>query len=245
MTDNIEAFNLSVEDNIKNLGTSKEMQDLGVTFLKETAKFNYTYNFSWMGLPIIQCPQDIIAMQEVIWKVMPDTIIETGIARGGSIAFYSSMMDMMGIEDGKVIGVDIDIRSHNRDAIEKHPTSKRIHLVEGSSIDQQTVDRVKEISADGKTILVCLDSMHTKDHVLEELRLYSEFVTPGSYLVVFDTTIEYLPDNFYPERPWGAGNSPMTAIDEFLKEISDFEIDRGISDKLLITVARNGFLRKK
>ena len=245
MASDIDLFNKSVEENIKNLGNSKEMQELGVSFLEETGKFNYTYNFSWMGLPIIQCPQDIVAMQEILWRIKPDTIIETGIARGGSIAFYSSMMDMMGIADGKVIGIDIDIRAHNREALENHPTAKRIHLVEGSSIDRKTVEQVTELTKGSKTTLVCLDSMHTKEHVLEELRLYADLVSSGSYLVVFDTTIEYVPDSFYPDRPWGPGNSPMTAIEEFLKENSDFEIDYAISDKLLITVARNGFLRKK
>lgn len=245
MTNDINLFNLSVEENIKNLGNSKKMQDLGVSFLRETRVFNYTYNFSWMGLPIIQSPQDIVAMQEIIWKVKPDTIIETGVARGGSIAFYSSMMDMMGISNGKVIGVDIDIRPHNRDAIEMHPTSKRIHLIEGSSIDPEVIEKVNSASEGRKATLVCLDSMHTKAHVLDELRLYAKFVTSGSYLVVFDTIIENLPKDFYPDRPWGPGNSPMTAVEEFLKENSDFEIDYAISDKLLATVARNGFLRKK
>lgn len=185
MSEDINNFIRSKKHNIESLGASKEMQNLGADFLRKTLKFNYMYNFSWMGLPIIQCPQDIVAMQEILWNVMPDTIIETGVARGGSVAFYSSMMDMMSIKNGKVIGIDIDIRSHNREAIENHPTAGRIHLVEGSSIDLVTVDKVKKITGDRGKTLVCLDSMHTKDHVLEELRLYSDLVSSGSYLVGF------------------------------------------------------------
>ncbi len=245
MTDDIKEFNEFVKNNVEKLGSSQKMQELGVEFLKKTGEFNYSYNFSWMGVPIIQYPQDMVAMQEIIWKIKPDLIIETGVARGGSIVFYSSLMDMMNIDNGKVVGIDIDIRSHNRAAIENHPTAKRIHLVEGSAIDVKTVKQVERIALGSKKTVVCLDSMHTHDHVLEELRLYSKFVTQDSYLVVFDTSIEDMPEDYFPNRPWGVGNSPMSAVKQFLQEGNDFEIDKTISDKMLVTVARNGFLKRK
>ena len=245
MSGDIEAFNQSVKENIEKLGASKEMQDLGVDFVRDTAKFNYSYNFSWMGVPAIQFPQDLVAMQELLWSIKPDTVIETGIARGGSIIFYASMMEMMGIENGKVIGVDIDIRAHNREVIENHPMFKRIQMVEGSSIDPSTVDQVTALAKDSQKTIVCLDSMHTEEHVLNEMRHYSKFVSPGSYLVVFDTSVEDMPDDFFPNRPWGPGNNPKTAIDKFLAENDDFEVDRTICNKLLVTVARGGFLKRK
>ena len=240
-----EKFSQEVAHNIAKLGASRELQEAGVEFLCQSSKLKYSYNFSWMGLPIIQFPQDIVAMQEVLWKVKPDTVVETGIGRGGSLVLYASLMEMMGIQNGEVIGIDIDIRPHNRHAIEHHPMSKRIRLIEGSSTDPDTVSRVKACIGSGRKTMVCLDSMHTHAHVLEELRLYSPLVTSGSYLVVFDTCVEYMPPDFFPDRPWGRGNNPYTAVQEFLKEAKDFEADHTIPDKLLITTAPGGYLRKR
>jgi cephalosporin hydroxylase len=195
-----------------------------------------------MGRPIIQFPQDIVAMQEIIWQIKPRLIIETGIAHGGSLIFYASMLELVG-NDGFVLGIDIDIRQHNRLEIEKHPMHKRIKMIEGSSTDQDVIAKVYEI-AEGKTpVLVALDSMHTHDHVARELQAYSPLVTKDSYLVVFDTVVEDMPLDFFQDRPWGKGNNPKTAVWDFLKGNDRFEIDREIPSKLLITVAPDGYLK--
>jgi cephalosporin hydroxylase len=195
-----------------------------------------------MGRPIIQFPQDIVSMQEIIWQVKPQLIIETGIAHGGSLIFYASMLELLG-NDGFVLGIDIDIRQHNRLAIEKHPMYKRIKMIEGSSTDQAVIAKVHEMAEGKAPIIVVLDSMHTHDHVFEELNAYSPLVTKGSYLVVFDTVIEDMPADFFPDRPWGRGNNPKTAVWEFLKRNDRFEIDKDIEAKLLITVAPDGYLK--
>lgn len=202
----------------------------------------YSYNFSWMGRPIIQYPQDILAMQEIIWSTKPDLIVETGIAHGGSLIFSASMLELIG-GGGQVLGIDIDIRQHNRLEIEKHPMFNRINMIEGSSVDEGIVDQVYGFAKEKENILVCLDSMHTHDHVLKELQLYSPLVKKGGYLVVFDTIIEDMPDDFFPDRPWGKGDNPKTAVWEFLKTNDRFEIDKEIENKLLITVAPDGYLR--
>jgi len=202
----------------------------------------YSYNFSWMGRPIIQYPQDMIAMQEIIWDLKPDLIVETGIAHGGSLIYYASILELIG--KGEIIGIDIDIREHNRQEIEKHPMYKRISMIQGSSIDEALVKEVSARAAGKGTVMVCLDSNHTHDHVLAELKLYQHLVTPGSYLVVFDTIIEEMPAGMY-DRPWDVGNNAMTAVNEFLEENKDFEIDTEIDHKLLISVAPKGYLRRK
>ncbi len=212
-------------------------------FLIESCKAKYSYNFTWMGRPIIQYPQDIIAMQELIWKIKPDLIIETGIAHGGSLIFYASMLELIGGE-GKVLGVDIDIREHNRKEIVKHPMYKRISLIEGSSINPSVAEQVYTYAKDVGRVLVCLDSNHTHDHVLRELELYAPLVTVGSYCVVFDTVIQDLPDELFPDRPWGKGNNPKTAVWEFLKTNDVFMIDNDIWRKLLISVAPDGYLKR-
>ena len=211
-------------------------------FVKESTLPKYSYNFTWLGRPIIQYPQDIIAMQEIIWQVKPDLIIETGIAHGGSLIFYASMLELLG-GDGQILGIDIDIRELNRVEIEKHPMYKRIDMLEGSSIDEKIAEQVYVFAKGKKRVMVFLDSMHTHDHVSRELELYSPLVTKGSYLVVFDTIIEDMPDDFFPDRPWGKGNNPNTAVWEFLKKNGRFEIDKGIENKLLITVAPGGYLK--
>jgi cephalosporin hydroxylase len=218
------------------------LDNLTLDWILQSAKLKYTYNFTWMGRPIIQFPQDMIAMQEIIWKVKPDLIIETGIAHGGSIIYYASLLEMIGGE-GKVIGIDIDIRPHNRIEIENHCMFKRIHLIEGSAIDPNIAQEVYKIAAGKQKILVILDSNHTHEHVLRELNLYSHLVTKDSYLVAFDTIVEDMPDDFFPDRPWGKGNNPKTAVWKFLEENNRFEIDKELEDKLLITVAPDGYLK--
>ena len=221
------------------------------TSLKAAAKaFNdasnsnqYSYNFSWMGRPIIQYPQDIIAMQEIIWEVKPDLIIETGIAHGGSLIYYASLLELIG--KGEVLGIDIDIRKHNKEEIEKHTMFKRIRMIEGSSISENIVAEVRSIAQGKQNILVVLDSNHTFAHVLRELELYSPLVSLGSYIVVFDTIVEDLPANYFKEmRPWGIGNNPKTAVQEFLKSNNSFIIDDSIDNKLLISVAPGGYLKR-
>ncbi|MDY7563972.1 cephalosporin hydroxylase family protein [Pseudomonas sp. RTC3] len=236
-----ELFREEVKQNIEGLEQDKELQATSLGWVGTTAKHKYTYNFSWMGRPIIQFPQDMIAMQEIIWSQRPDVIIETGIAHGGSLVFYASMLELIG--HGEVVGVDIDIRQHNREAIEAHPMSHRIHMIQGSSIDPTIVDQVRARIA-GKKVLVVLDSNHTHEHVLEELRLYAPLVSVGSYCVVMDTVVEDMPEDAFPDRPWGKGDNPKTAVWAYLKENRDFEIDSAIHSKLLITVAPDGYLRR-
>lgn len=203
----------------------------------------YSYNFSWMGRPIIQYPQDMVAMQEIIWDVKPDLVIETGIAHGGSLIYYASLLELIG--RGEVLGIDIDIRAHNRAEIEKHPMMKRIKMIEGSSISEETVAQVKAIAEGKEKIVVCLDSNHTYEHVLSELEMYAPFVSLNSYIVVFDTIVEDLPENYCKEkRPWGIGNNPKTSVYEFLQRHDNFEIDRSIDNKLLISVAPEGYLKR-
>lgn len=228
-------------------------------FILISASAKYSYNFSWLFRPIIQYPQDIIAMQEIIWQVKPDLIIETGIAHGGSLIFYASMLALLdmaeAIESGimafnpkeskrKVLGIDVDIRSHNRAAIDAHSMRSRIQMISGSSIASEVIRQVHGIAKGYNKILVCLDSMHTQDHVLCELEAYAPLVSPGSYCVVFDTIIEDMPADMFPDRPWGPGNNPKTAVREFIKHHPEFEIDKAIQHKLLITVAPDGYLRR-
>jgi len=233
-------------DNEKNLidamGNHPGLHHMATDFLRETAPYHYTYHFSWLGLPIIQMPQDILSIQEILWQVQPDLVIETGIAHGGSLILSASILELIG-GNGLVVGVDIEVRPHNRDAIENHPLAKRIRIVEGSSIDATIVEKVKAFAANSKRVMVMLDSSHAHDHVLAELKLYSPLVTRGSYLIVFDTAIEDMPADLYPSRPWGKGNNPKTAVWEFLKTNDRFVIDKEIENKLLITVAPDGYLK--
>ncbi|WP_426204914.1 cephalosporin hydroxylase family protein [Pseudomonas sp. TWP3-1] len=236
-----EQFREEVKTNIEGLQQDKALQAESLAWVGTTAKHKYTYNFSWMGRPIIQFPQDMVAMQEIIWNLRPDIIVETGIAHGGSLVFYASMLELVG--HGEVLGVDIDIRQHNREAIEAHPMSKRISMIQGSSIDTAIVDQVRA-RIEGKKVLVVLDSNHTHEHVLEELRLYAPMVSVGSYCVVMDTVVEDMPTDAFPDRPWGKGDNPKTAVWAYLKETNAFEIDQAIHSKLLITVAPDGYLRR-
>ena len=240
--DPIEQFRQECVARIRLNRENDQLMNVARTFMRESTMPKYSYNFSWLGRPIIQYPQDMIAMQEIIWQVKPDLIIETGIAHGGSLIFYASMLELLG-GAGQVLGIDIDIREHNRVEIEKHPMYKRITMIEGSSIDEKIALQVYDFARDKKQILVVLDSMHTHDHVLKELELYSPLVTKGSYLVVFDTIIEDMPEDFFPDRPWGKGNNPKTAVQEFLKTNDRFVVDKEIENKLLITVAPDGYLK--
>jgi cephalosporin hydroxylase len=221
-------------------------------------RHKYMYNFSFLGRPIIQTPIDMVAMQELIWQVKPDLIIETGIAYGGSLIMSASMMSLIdyceAVEAGekldpkashrRVLGIDIDIRLHNLNAIREHPMSHKIEMIQGSSVDSEVIAQVYKYAENYSRVLVCLDSNHTHDHVLAELEAYAPLTGKGSYCCVFDTIVEDLPDNIFSNRPWGKGNNPKTAVREFLKTHNEFEIDKAFENKLMITVAPEGYLKK-
>lgn len=226
---------------IKSMSKDKEFKKLSQQWFDTSLKYEYPYHFTWLGRPIIQYPQDIMVVQELIWKIKPDLVIETGIARGGSLIFTASILELIG--KGNVIGVDIDIRKHNREEIEKHTLFKRITMIEGSSIDKKTIKKIFKLSEGKKKILVLLDSFHTHSHVLKELKSYSPLVNKGSYLVVFDTVVEDMPKNSFPNRPWDKGNNPKTAVKEFLKKNNRFKIDANLEKKLMITSSPSGFLK--
>lgn len=237
-----EKFKQDRQANISQMAQDTNIRARTLQWICDTARYKYTYHFEWMGRPIIQFPQDMFAMQELIWKIKPQLIIETGIAHGGSLIFYASMLELLENE-GMVLGIDIDIRAHNKVEIEKHPMFKRITMVEGSSTDEEVISQVYEAAKGKNPILVALDSMHTHLHVLKELHAYSPLVTKDSYLVVFDTIVEDMPEDMFPDRPWGKGNNPKTAVWDFLKTNDRFELDKEIENKLLITVAPDGYLR--
>ena len=242
MTDTaLQVFQRECDEQVNDQGQDQKLKALAQEFYNESARHKYTYHFSWMGRPIIQLPQDMMAMQELIWRIKPDLVIECGIAHGGSIIYYASLLELQG--HGEVLGIDRDIRPHNREAIESHPMSKRIQMIEASSIDPATAEQVRAIAA-GKKVIVVLDSNHTHEHVLEELRLYSPLVSVDSYCVVMDTVVEDMPEDAFPDRPWGKGDNPRTAVWAYLKENADFVIDESIHNKLLITVAMDGYLRR-
>jgi cephalosporin hydroxylase len=246
-------FKQEVTDRIQANSTDEELVNSANSFIQASIVPKYSYNFSWLSTPIIQYPQDIVAFQEIVWQVKPDLIIETGIAHGGSLILSASLLALLDLCEGnearethrKVIGVDIDIREHNRKALEAHPLFNRIELIQGSSIDAEIICQVKKYASQYKRVLISLDSNHTHEHVLAELNAYSDLVTPGSYCIVFDTIIEDLPDEACLDRTWSKGNNPKTAVWEFLKTHPEFEIDRQVQDKLLITVAPDGYLKRR
>ena len=242
MNDPIREFELERNELIEANSKNTALKNISEQFNIESNKAKYSYNFSWMGRPIIQYPQDIMAMQEIIWDIKPDLIIETGIAHGGSIIYYASLLELIG--NGEVVGIDIDIREHNKKAIEAHPMFKRIHMLEGSSVTMEMLERVRTFTQNKSKILVCLDSNHTHEHVLQELNFYAQFVSVGSYIVVFDTIVEDLPEQYLPNRFWGKGNNPKTAVNEFLKNNTNFQIDSQIDNKLLISVNPGGYLKR-
>ncbi len=242
MTDQIEVFKQERSERVAGNNNNKDLLEAAKKFNDASNRAMYSYNFSWMGRPIIQYPQDMIAMQEIIWELKPDLIIETGIAHGGSLIFYASIMELIG--NGEIVGIDIDIREHNRIEILNHPMSKRIKMIQGSAISEEVVNQIKPYCKDKKTVIVCLDSNHTHEHVLKELEMYHQFVTKDSYLVVFDTIVEDLPDDLYQNKPWSIGDNPKTAVRDFLKTNDNFIIDKTIDNKLLISVAPEGYLKR-
>ena len=217
-------------------------------FTQASLEPRYSYNFTWLGRPIIQYPQDIVAMQELIWRIQPSLIIETGIAHGGSLIFSASMLELNAVcggpRDAEVLGIDVEIRSHNRKAIEEHPLAKRISMIQGSSIAPEIIAQVQERASGQERVMVCLDSNHTHAHVLAELEAYALLTTVGSYCAVFDTVVEDMPADLFPDRPWGPGDNPKTAVREYLKSHPEFEIDKSVENKLLITVAPGGYLKR-
>ena len=254
----IEQFKIECVKEIEAQGNDKALQAATMEWLRRQGANKYIYHFSWLGHPILQLPQDTIALQEIVWSIKPDLIIETGIAHGGSLMMSASLLALLdyceAVATGKildpkatrrrVLGIDIDIRAHNRTAIERHPMADRIHMIQGSSLDPDIIEKVHLYARDFSRILVCLDSKHTHVHVLSELRAYAGLVSEGSYCVVFDTGIEDMPEGSFPDRPWGKGNSPKTAVWEYLKTHPEFEIDRTIHNKLLITAAHDGYLKR-
>jgi len=243
-----EKFSAEKRQRLQIMATDAVMAEHSQNWLSKVNEHKYSYNFEWIGRPIIQYPQDIVAMQEVIWSVQPDLIIETGIAHGGSLIFSAAMLELNaacgGPAEARVVGIDIDIRAHNRAAIEAHPMFRRISLIEGSSIEASVIDRVRALAKNRMRVLVCLDSNHTHAHVLAELRAYAPLVAVGSYCVVFDTVIERLPADMFPDRPWGPGDNPMTAVDAYLADHPEFVIDTAIDAKLMISVAPRGYLKR-
>jgi cephalosporin hydroxylase len=238
----IQQFKEEVKENIIEQGKNEVVKKAASDFMEASIRSKYSYNFTWLGRPIIQYPQDIVAIQEIIYEVQPDLIIETGIAHGGSLILHASICELIG--KGEVLGIDIDIREHNKEEIMKHRMSKRISMIQGSSIDEAIVAQVANKVAGKKKVLVILDSNHTHDHVLAEMNLYSKFVSKDSYLLVFDTVVEDLPDDIYENRPWGVGDNPKTAVFEFLKTNDAFIVDTNYDNKLLLSVAPNGFLKR-
>lgn len=242
------AFDEEVEERIAGNGRNEALRSAAGSFMRESIESKYSYNFSWLGRPIIQYPQDIVAMQELIWGLQPDLVIETGIAHGGSLILWASLLELNatcgGPQDARALGIDIDIRAHNRAAIEAHPMHRRITMIEGSSLDAAVVAQVEVEAAGLERVLVCLDSNHTHAHVLAELEAYAPLTSVGSYCVVFDTVIEELPEGTFPDRPWGPGDNPRTAVREYLRSHPEFEIDRRMDDKLLVSAAPGGYLKR-
>lgn len=251
-------FEREVRQRLKASANDAALAETARAFTLASLPSKYSYNWFWLGRPIIQYPQDIVAMQELIWLVKPDLIIETGIAHGGSLIFSASQLALLDLCEAaerrtsldpnrssrKVIGIDIDIRPHNRDAIEAHPLASRIQMIEGSSVAPEIVEEVHQAAKGFRQILVCLDSNHTHDHVLAELQAYAPLSTLGSYCVVFDTVVEDIPKELCANRPWGPGNNPKTAVREFLTSHSEFQVDQAIHQKLQITMAPDGYLKR-
>jgi len=235
-------FDARNQEMIERMGQDADLKESTRQWFQKASQYEYSYHFKWMGRPIIQFPQDMVVMQELVWEVKPDLIIEMGIARGGSLIYYASLLALLGGER-RVLGVDVDIREHNRDEIENHPMFDRISMLEGSSIDAEIIKNVHVFAKEYQTIMLVLDSNHTHSHVLQELEGYSDLVTFGSYLIVFDTIVEYMPEEFSAGRPWKPGDNPATALQEFMRSTDRFEIVEAIDHKALITVAPGGFLK--
>jgi len=231
------------EEFIDRMGADQSFIETTREWFKKASRHEYSYHFEWLGRPVIQFPQDMMALQEVIFAVKPDLVIETGVARGGSLIYTASLLELLG-GDRKVLGIELELRDHNRQAILEHPMSRRINLIDGSSIAEEVVGKVKRIASNYDRILVCLDSDHTHSHVLGELEAYSSLVSVGSYLVVFDTIIEFMPPEFSIGKRWSPGNNAMTAVRAFLEDHPEFQIDERIHNKLSVTVAPYGWLKR-
>jgi cephalosporin hydroxylase len=248
-------FDLESKKNIEKMATDKSVKNKSQEWIDKTGPYKYVYNWRWLGLPLIQLPADIVATQELIWTVKPTVIIETGIARGGSLIFNASQLALLDLcENGfvdakdskrKCIGIDIDIRSHNREAIEGHPLAAMIHLIEGPSTDDNVLEQINKLIKPDDRVMVVLDSNHTHDHVLLELNKYSPLVTAESYLIVHDTGIEFTQQDAFPDRDWGIGNNPYTAVQSFIKTNPHFVIDEVVCGKLLITSSPSGYLQRQ
>ncbi len=252
-------FEKETEYRLANNSADSGLRNAAAIFMRESIRAQYSYNFRVLGRPVIQYPQDIVAIQELIWEIKPDLIIETGIAHGGSLILSASMLALLdycdAVENGemldpkatkrRVLGIDIDIRAHNRAAIEAHPMAHRIDMIQGSSIAPEVIAQVQAQAVGYERVMVILDSNHTHAHVLAELQAYAPLVSQGSYCVVFDTVIEDLPAGMYPDRPWDVGNNPKTAVREYLTQNPNFEVDEDMEAKLLITVAPGGYLRRR
>ena len=235
-------FLSEVQENIERLRDDGTVRKATLDWIDAIAPHKYTYNFTWLGRPIIQFPQDLAALQEIIWATKPDLIIETGIAHGGSLIFHASMLHLLG-NQGRVLGVDIDIRDHNRAEIEAHPMFERIDMIQGSSIEDEVAAQVAATASKSGRVMVILDSNHTHDHVLSELEIYAPLVSKGCYMVVFDTLIEDMPEGSFPDRPWDKGDNPRTAVNAFLEMTNRFEVDAAMDAKLQISVAPGGYLK--
>lgn len=225
----------------KTLEQDNEVQKLAIDLITKSDRHFHAYQWNWLGLPIIQMTEDVMAAQELIWEIKPDVIVETGIAWGGSMVLYASILELIG--KGSVIGVDVVLPQGNIDRIMAYPFSKRISMICGSSIDPSVADRVKAKIRPGQTVMLMLDSNHTHDHVLEELKLYAPLVTKGSYIIVSDTVVEDIPEQTHRPRPWGHGNNPKTAVNEYLKTTDRFELDPYYNAKVLMTFDKGGYLR--
>jgi cephalosporin hydroxylase len=243
-TDPVEQFFAERETDIQAMGRDEDLRRKSLEWMLHADRYKYTYNFTWMGRPIIKFPGDIVIQQELMWKLKPDLVIETGIAHGGSIIFTASMMEMMGI-DGEVVGIDIDIRQHNRALIEEHPMAKRIMMYEGSSTSAEVVEKVRKHIFGKKCVMVVLDSLHSHEHVYNELKMYAPMVTVGAYCILPDTFIEFFPKGYYSHnRPWDVGNNPYTGMKQYLGETDKFEIDHSLTSKAMITETIDGYLRR-
>ena len=253
-------FKKEVKKEIEAQGKDKKILKLTKKWMERAQELKYSYHFEWMGRPIIQHPQDMIATQQLIWDIKPDLIIETGIARGGSLIFYASLLELISQsgknKKAKVLGVDIEIRKNNLNYIKKHSMFKRINLFEGSSTDKKIYKKIYNFSKKYKKVMVFLDSNHTEKHVLDELEIYAKLVSKNSYCVVFDTLIDDFPLVCGKNRPWGKNNNPKSALNKYLKKIRkkphfdlnnrkiDFKIDSSIDNQILISVSRGGFLKR-
>lgn len=239
--DPLKDFQKQRREAIAKMANDDELKQKSLNWMLHADRYKYSYNFSWLGCPIIKFPNDIVALQEIIWRVKPDYIVETGIAQGGSIIFSASMLELLG--HGHVIGVDIDIWENSRKRIEEHAMFKRITMYEGSSTDPKLFATIQK-QVHGHKVLVCLDSLHTHEHVLAELNMYQQIVPVGSYIICPDTIIEYFPPGYYENRPWDVGNNTMTAVNEFLRNNENFVVDHDINDKLMITEGLDGYLKR-